>query len=89
VPTLDEAGVAGFEMDSWAGMVAPTGTPPATLALLNTKLRNIIDKPEVRARLASFGFEAFSSTPGELADFIKVQLADWTRMIKDAGIEPE
>jgi tripartite-type tricarboxylate transporter receptor subunit TctC len=89
VPTLDEAGVAGFEMDSWAGMVAPAGTPPATLAVLNAELRAIIDKPEVRARLASFGFEAFSSTPGELADFIKAQLADWTRMIKDAGIEPE
>jgi tripartite-type tricarboxylate transporter receptor subunit TctC len=57
--------------------------------VLNAELRTIIDKPEVRARLASFGFEAFSSTPGELVDFIKAQLADWTRMIKDAGIEPE
>lgn len=89
VPTLHEAGITDFEMDSWAGVVAPTGTPPATIALLNAELRRIIDSPETKARLASAGFEAFSSTPEELGDFVKAQLAKWTRMIKDAGIEPE
>jgi tripartite-type tricarboxylate transporter receptor subunit TctC len=88
-PTLHEAGVTDFEMDSWAGLVAPVGTPPATIAVLNAELRRIMDGPEVKARLASAGFEGFSSTPEEFADFIKVQLGKWTRMIKDAGIEPE
>jgi tripartite-type tricarboxylate transporter receptor subunit TctC len=89
VPTLHEAGVSEFEMDSWAGMVAPVGIPPAVAGLLNAELRKIIDSHETKARLASVGFEAFSSTADELAGFVKVQLGKWTQMIKDAGIEAE
>jgi tripartite-type tricarboxylate transporter receptor subunit TctC len=89
VPTFHEAGVTEFEMDSWAGVVAPAGTPSAVIRQLNTELRKIIDNPETKARLASVGFEAFSSTPEEMAAFVKVQLAKWTQMIKDAGIEAE
>jgi tripartite-type tricarboxylate transporter receptor subunit TctC len=89
VPTLHEAGVTEFEMDSWAGLVAPAGTPPAVIARLNAELRRIIDSPQGQARFASAGFEAFSSTPEELAKFIKVQLGKWTRMVREAGIEPE
>jgi putative tricarboxylic transport membrane protein len=89
VPTLHEAGVSEFEMDSWAGMVAPAGIPPAVAGLLNAELRKIIDSHETKARLASVGFEAFSSTADELAGFVKVQLGKWTQMIKDAGIEAE
>ena len=44
---------------------------------------------EIKARLATLGFEAFSSTPAELGEFVKVQLVKWTKMIRDAGIEPE
>jgi tripartite-type tricarboxylate transporter receptor subunit TctC len=89
VPTFHEAGVTEFEMDSWAGMVAPAGTPPVVIRLLNAELRKIVDSPETKARLASVGFEAFSSTPEEFAAFVKVQFAKWTQMIKDAGIEAE
>jgi tripartite-type tricarboxylate transporter receptor subunit TctC len=89
VPTFHETGVTEFEMDSWAGVVAPAGTPPPVIRLLNAELRKIIDNPETKARLASAGFEAFSSTPEELAAFVKVQLVKWTQMIKDAGIEAE
>jgi tripartite-type tricarboxylate transporter receptor subunit TctC len=89
LPTLDEAGVEGFDMDSWAGLFAPANTPPAIVQRLNTELRRIIDNPEVKSRLGSVGFEAFSSTPEELDDFVKVQLAKWSKMIKDAGIQPQ
>jgi tripartite-type tricarboxylate transporter receptor subunit TctC len=89
VPTLDEAGVTGFDMDSWAGLFAPAGTPPDIVSQLNSELRKIIDDPETKARIAAMGFEAFSSTPGELDAFVKVQLTKWTKMIKEAGIQPE
>jgi tripartite-type tricarboxylate transporter receptor subunit TctC len=89
LPTLDEAGVKGFDMDSWMGMFVPANTPPAIVTKLNTETRRIIDNPEIKARIAALGFEAFSSTPGELGEFVKVQLGKWTKMIKDAGIEPE
>jgi putative tricarboxylic transport membrane protein len=89
LPSLDEAGITNFDMDSWAGMFAPANTPREIVMRLNAELRKIIDDPEVRGRLGALGFEAFSSTPEELGEFVKVQLVKWTRMIKDAGIEPE
>jgi tripartite-type tricarboxylate transporter receptor subunit TctC len=89
LPTLDEAGVTGFDMDSWGGIVAPAGTPPEIVTRLNAELRKIIASPEVKMRLANVGFEAFSSSPEEFADYIKAQLGHWGKMVKDAGIQPE
>ena len=89
LPTMDEAGVTGFDMDSWAGIFAPAKTPPPIVTLLNTELRKIIDSPDVKAKLRTAGFEAFSSSPQELDEFVKVQLAKWGKMVKDAGIQPE
>ncbi len=89
VPTMDEAGVEGFDMDSWAGIFAPAHTPPDVVKLLNTELRKIIDSPDVKAKLGNVGFEAFSSSPEELDSFVKAQLAKWGKMVKDAGIQPE
>jgi len=89
LPTLDEAGVKGFDMDSWAGLFAPAGTPPDVVAKLNAELRKVIDNPEIKAKIAVLGFEAFSSSTEELNQHVKVQLVKWTKMIKDAGIEPE
>jgi tripartite-type tricarboxylate transporter receptor subunit TctC len=89
LPSLHEAGITNFDMDSWAAMFAPANTPPEIVTRLNAELRKIIDDSDVRGRLGALGFEAFSSTPEELGEFVKVQLVKWTRMIKDAGIEPE
>jgi tripartite-type tricarboxylate transporter receptor subunit TctC len=89
LPTLDEAGVTGFDMDSWAGIVAPAQTPPAIVRELNTHLRKVIDSPDVKSKLGNVGFEAFSSSPAEFTDFIKVQLGKWGEMVRDAGIQPE
>src|SRR6187455_2427399 len=89
LPTMDEAGVEGFDMDSWAGIVAPAHTPPEIVTKLNNALRPIIDSPQIKTTLARVGFEAFSSSPKELDDFVKVQLTKWEKMIKDADIQPE
>jgi tripartite-type tricarboxylate transporter receptor subunit TctC len=86
---LDEAGVTNFDMDSWAGLFAPANTPAHIVGRLNVELRRIVDSPEVKARLGDVGFEAFSSTPEELGEFVKVQLVKWTQMIEDAAIQPE
>jgi tripartite-type tricarboxylate transporter receptor subunit TctC len=87
LPTMDEAGVRGFNLDAWAGLVAPTGTPPAVVKKLNVELRKVIDSPEVQANFKNVGFEGFSSTPEELGDYIKAQLVEWGKMVKDAGIQ--
>jgi tripartite-type tricarboxylate transporter receptor subunit TctC len=89
LPTMDEAGVTNFDMDAWAGFVAPANTPPDVVALLSKTMRPIIDNAEVKATMRNAGFEAFSSSPEELGDFIKVQLGKWEKMVKDAGIQPE
>ena len=89
LPTMDEAGVTGFDMDAWAGFVAPANTPPEVVTLLNKTMRPIIDSAEVKATLGRAGFEGFSSSPQELEDHIKVQLGKWEKMVKDAGIQPE
>jgi putative tricarboxylic transport membrane protein len=89
LPTLHEAGVRNFDMDSWAGMFSPANTPQEIVALLNGELRKILDDPEIARKMGDIGFEAFSSSPEELGAFVKVQLQKWTKMIKDAGIQPE
>jgi tripartite-type tricarboxylate transporter receptor subunit TctC len=75
--------------NTWAGVVAPAGTPPQIITKLNDVLRPIIDSPEVQARFKNVGFEGFSSTPEELGDFIKAQLALWGKMIKTANIQSD
>ena len=87
LPTMDEAGIKGFNLDTWAGLVAPAGTPPEIVNKLNRALRVIIDSPEAQTQFKNVGFEGFSSTPEELGDFIKAQLAVWGKMIKDANVQ--
>ena len=86
LPTIDEAGLSGFNLDTWAGFVAPAKTPPAVIAKLNGALRKVIGSPDVQAKFRNVGFEGFSSTPEELGDYIKIQLGMWGKMVKDAGI---
>ena len=88
LPTMDEVGVKGFDLNAWAGLVAPVGTPAPVVNKLNTALREIIDNPEVQARFKNVGFEGFSSTPEELGAFMRVQLGVWEKMTKDADIKP-
>jgi tripartite-type tricarboxylate transporter receptor subunit TctC len=89
LPTMDEAGIKGFNLDAWAGLVAPTGTPSEIVTKLNVALRKVIDSPEVQAKFKNVGFEGFSSTPQELGDYMKAEIADWGKMVKDAGIKSD
>jgi tripartite-type tricarboxylate transporter receptor subunit TctC len=89
LPTFDEAGLKGFEVESWAGLFAPAGTPTEIVARLNRETRKIVETPQVKAQIAQIGFEVFGSTPEELGEFVKDQLVKTSTMVKDAGIEPE
>lgn len=86
LPSMREAGVSGLEIDPWAGMFAPAKTPREIVERLNAELRKIIAKKEVVDVLGAGGFVAFSNTPEEFAEFVKDELAKWTKLIKDAGI---
>jgi tripartite-type tricarboxylate transporter receptor subunit TctC len=89
LPTMDEAGIKGFNLDAWAGLVAPAGTPRSVVKKLNGVLRKIIDSPDVQAKFKNVGFDGFSSTPQELGDYMKAEIIDWGKMVKDAGIAPD
>jgi tripartite-type tricarboxylate transporter receptor subunit TctC len=86
---MDEAGVKGFELDAWAGLVAPANTPPDVIAKLNGALRKVIGNPDTQAKFKNVGFDAFASTPEEFDAFIKAQLGIWSKMVKDANIQAE
>jgi tripartite-type tricarboxylate transporter receptor subunit TctC len=89
LPSMKEGGISDFDITSWNGVFVPAVTPKEIIEKLNKTLRDIIAKPETKAKLAELGFDAFSSTPEELDAFVKQQLVNWNRMIKEAGIEPE
>jgi tripartite-type tricarboxylate transporter receptor subunit TctC len=89
LPTMDESGLKGFNLDAWAGLVAPAGVPQSVIDKLNPALRKIIDSPEVQAKFKNVGFEGFSSTPQEFDDYIKTELNEWRKMVKDANIQAD
>ena len=89
LPSLHEAGIAGYNVTSWAGLFAPAGTPKEIIARLNGEVARIIANPEAKARIAVTGFDAFTGPPETLASFVQAELANWGKLIKDAGIEPQ
>ena len=89
LPSMDEAGVKGFDITSWQGYLGPANMPKDVVLKLNTEIRKIIDRPEIKKELADRGMEAFSGPPEEFDKFLKEQLVVWERLIKDAGIEKQ
>jgi tripartite-type tricarboxylate transporter receptor subunit TctC len=89
VPTIAEAGVEGYAVDVWLGIVAPAGTPKNIVAKLNAALTDALKDPEFRRHLADRGFDAApGSTPEQFAATIKTDLDKFGRIIKTAGIKP-
>lgn len=86
VPTLDEAGLPGFESYNWQGIVAPAGTPAPIIAKLNRELNAILQDPEVQRAIAETGSQAGGGTPQEFAAFIESETAKWAEVIKKGNI---
>ena len=89
LPTLHESGVSNYDITSWAGLFAPAATPKPVVARLNAEMQKVIAHPEVKAKLAAAGFEAFSGPPESLGQFVLEQIALWSKLIKDSGIEAQ
>jgi tripartite-type tricarboxylate transporter receptor subunit TctC len=89
MPSMDEAGVKGFDITSWQGYLGPAGMPKEVVLKLNTEIRKIIDRPEIKKELADRGMEAFSGPPEEFEQFLKDQLVVWKKLVEDAGIEKQ
>jgi tripartite-type tricarboxylate transporter receptor subunit TctC len=89
LPTMAEAGVPGYEVVGWNGIVAVTGTPPAIVARLQAEVTKILHSQEVKQRMAALGAEPVGNTPDEFGAFIKAEMARWGKIIKEKGIRSE
>jgi tripartite-type tricarboxylate transporter receptor subunit TctC len=89
VPTIAEAGVPGYEVSNWWGILAPAGTPPPVLDRLYKEINVILDSPETRKRFELEGAEVIRMKPAEITAFVAKETEQWTRVVKEAGIKPE
>jgi tripartite-type tricarboxylate transporter receptor subunit TctC len=89
VPAMEEAGLAGYDVSNWLGVLVPAGTPPAVVARLNAAIVKSMADPAVRRPLAGMGIEPLSSTPEEFATLIRTELPKWAKVIKASGARIE
>lgn len=88
-PALEEVGVPGFEMQSWQGVFAPTGTPKPIVDRLGKEIAAILAMPDVKDKLRNFGVEPDGRTAEKFSEFQRAEIAKWGKVIKDAGIQAE
>jgi tripartite-type tricarboxylate transporter receptor subunit TctC len=86
VPTLQENGVAHYDVVSWNALFAPAGTPPEIVKTLNQALTEVLAEPDVKGRLLELGIEARASTPEEISGRLKSDIDRWRKVIESAGI---
>jgi tripartite-type tricarboxylate transporter receptor subunit TctC len=89
VPTMEEAGLPGFVITSWFGLLAPAGTPAPVIARLNAEMVKVLGRAEVKATLGAQGLEVASSTPEQFGEHIKSEIARFTKIARAAGIKAE
>ena len=87
VPTLAEAGVRGCEVVTWSGIYVPVGTPQAIVKQLNAEINRIVQATETQERLASLGLVPVGGTPDALGEYLRAEIARWTKVVKAAGIK--
>jgi len=86
VPTMAEAGVAGYEVYEWNGIFAPAATPAPILLKLSEAITKVMQTPEVKDKVISLGGEIFQGNANEADQFIKAQIAEWARLVKSGKI---
>ncbi len=89
VPTVDEAGVPGYELSPWYGLLAPSGAPREIVARLAAEVTKIVRAAEISDKLAVQGAEVAGGTPEEFRAVIQADISTWARVIKDAGLRGE
>jgi tripartite-type tricarboxylate transporter receptor subunit TctC len=87
IPTLAEAGVAGYDMSTWYGLVGPANMPADIVKRLNQELRNVLADPQIREKLVAQGVDPVTGTPEAFGKFIQEETKRWAKIIKDSNIE--
>jgi tripartite-type tricarboxylate transporter receptor subunit TctC len=89
VPTIAEAGVPGYEVSNWIGIVAPAGTPAEIVAKLHQEISAILDSADVQKQFAVQGAEVVRMSPAQFGEFMVKELAKWERVVKEGRIKPD
>ena len=89
VPTIAEAGVPGYEVNSWQGLFAPVGTTPAVIQKLHKSMTSALREPSVKAQLETQGYEIVASTPEALQQQVDVLTPKWAEIVKMSGAKPD
>ncbi len=87
IPTLAEAGVPGYDMSTWYGLIGPAGMPPAIVTQLNHELNAILQDPVIRQKLVAQGVDPVTGSPEEFGQFIRKETRYWAELIKKAKVE--
>ena len=86
IPTVAEAGMAGFEAVSWGGVLAPAGTPKPVIDLLNAEIGKALNTPQVKERFEAAGAQVVNGTPEDFTKYIAAETAKWGRIAKAANV---
>ena len=89
VPTMDEAGLPGFEVLSWQGLFAPAGTPPDVVEKLGKAVRDVMTSAEVKDFFAKQGFEVGATTPPQFKDFVTKEVVRWGEIVKAGNVKAQ
>ena len=89
LPTFIESGVPDYDLSGWVALLAPTGTPPAVVNKLNAEVTRILNLPDVRSKFLDLGAEPSPMTVTQVNAWVQKEVATWTQLVKDAGIQPE
>jgi tripartite-type tricarboxylate transporter receptor subunit TctC len=89
VPTIDEAGVPGFNVDVWFGLALPMGSSPALVGHMAQDVAKVLDEADVRKQLVSYGAEPVSTSPDDMAKRIRTETALWAKVIQGSSIRFE
>jgi tripartite-type tricarboxylate transporter receptor subunit TctC len=89
LPTVAEAGVPGFDVGGWYGILMPAGTPKPVVAFLSKAVNQALTSPDVGERFAIDGSEPTGRTPEDFAAYIKSEITKWAKVVQQAGIKGE
>ena len=89
VPTMQEAGLAGYDTSTWGGILAPAGTPKETVTKINADFNKVMAMPDVRERLQNAGMEVGGGSSAQFSDFVRTEMIRWQKVATAAGLQPE
>lgn len=86
LPTVAESGVPGYQVGQWYGVLGPRGMPDRAADILHAEIASVLKSNDMRERLAALAFEPLISSRREFAEFLRTDLAKWSRAVKESGV---